>query len=102
MFEQEFGLIAELVHAYAQQRPRHPALIDEQRSLTYGELDQWMDRVAVALQRDHVDSGEAVAICAASCVDYGVVFLGAAARRRRGRAVVAVVDGRSAGDHARR
>lgn len=77
LFEQEFGLIADLVHAYAQQHPRHPALIDEQRSLSYGELDQWMDRVAIALQRDHVNSGEAVAICAASCVDYGVVFLGA-------------------------
>ena len=36
-----------------------------------------MDRVATALQRDSVRSGEAVAICAASCVDYGVVFLGA-------------------------
>lgn len=77
MFEQEFGLIAELVHAYAQERPSHPALIDEQRSLGYGELDQLMDRVAVALQRDRVASGEAVAICAASSVDYGVVFLGA-------------------------
>src|SRR5688572_32336045 len=77
LFEQEFGLIADLVHAYAQERPRHPALIDEQRSLSYGELDQLMNRVAVALQRDRVDSGAAVAICAASCVDYGVVFLGA-------------------------
>ncbi|MFC4309328.1 class I adenylate-forming enzyme family protein [Steroidobacter flavus] len=77
LFEQDFGLIADLVHAYAQERPRHPALIDEQRSLSYGELDQWMDRVAIALQREQVASGEAVAICAASCVDYAVVFLGA-------------------------
>lgn len=77
LFEQEFGLIADLVHAHAQERPRHPALIDEQRSLSFGELDQLMDRVAVALQRDRVTSGEAVAICAASCVDYGAVFLGA-------------------------
>jgi acyl-CoA synthetase (AMP-forming)/AMP-acid ligase II len=77
LFEQEFGLIADVVHAYAQERPRHPVLIDEQRSVSYGELDQLMDRVAVALQRDRVNSGEAVAICAASCVDYGVVFLGA-------------------------
>lgn len=77
MFEQEFGLIAELIHAYAQQQPRHPALIDEQRSVSYGELDQSMDRVAVALQRDRVNSGETVAICALSSVDYGVVFFGA-------------------------
>lgn len=77
LFEQDFGLIAELIHAHAQERPRHPALIDAQRSVTYGELDQLMDRVAVALQRDQVGSAAAVAICAASCVDYGVVFLGA-------------------------
>lgn len=77
LLEQEFGLIAELIHAHAQERPRHPALLDEQRSLGFAELDQSMDRVAVALQRDHVGNGEAVAICAAACIDYGVVFLGA-------------------------
>jgi acyl-CoA synthetase (AMP-forming)/AMP-acid ligase II len=36
-----------------------------------------MDRVATALQRDKLHSGDTVAICAASCVEYGVVFLGA-------------------------
>jgi acyl-CoA synthetase (AMP-forming)/AMP-acid ligase II len=77
LFEQEFGLIADLMRVYGQERPRHPALIDEQRSLSYGELDQLMDRVALALQRDRVDSGQAIAICAASCVEYAVVFLGA-------------------------
>jgi len=45
LFEQGFGPIADLVHAYTRERPRHPALIDEQRSLTYSELDQLMDRV---------------------------------------------------------
>jgi len=77
LFEQESGLIADLIHAHAQQRPRHPALIDAQRCVTYGELDAAMDRVAVALQRDRVGSAESVAICAGSCVEYGLVFLGA-------------------------
>jgi len=77
LFEQEFGLIADLVHAHARERPRNPALIDDRCTLSYSELDQLMDRVAVALQRDRVALGESVAICAASCVDYGVVFLGA-------------------------
>jgi acyl-CoA synthetase (AMP-forming)/AMP-acid ligase II len=36
-----------------------------------------MDRVACALQRDGVRPGEAIAICAASSVDYAAVFLGA-------------------------
>ncbi|MBL8267315.1 class I adenylate-forming enzyme family protein [Steroidobacter sp.] len=77
LLDQDFGLIAELVHAYARERPRQPALIDEQRAIDYGELDQRMDQVALSLQRDNVGSGAAIAICAASCVDYAVVFLGA-------------------------
>lgn len=77
LLEQEFGLLADLVRAYAHERPRHPALVDDRRGIDFGSLDQLMDRVATALQRDKVRSGDAVAICAASCVDYGVVFLGA-------------------------
>lgn len=77
LLEQEFGLLAELIQAHAQQRPRHPALIDDRKTLDYGELDRAMDRVAASLQRDQVRSGEAIAICAPSSVDYAVVFLGA-------------------------
>ena len=36
-----------------------------------------MDRVAAALQRDGLQSGDAIAICAASSIDYAAVFLGA-------------------------
>lgn len=77
LLEQDFGLVADLVRAHAHERPRHPSLIDDERSLDFSSLDQLMDRVATSLQRDKVQSGDAVAICAASCVDYGAVFLGA-------------------------
>ena len=36
-----------------------------------------MDRVAAALQRDGLQSGDAIAICATSSIDYAAVFLGA-------------------------
>jgi long-chain acyl-CoA synthetase len=75
--QQDFGVLAELVHAYALERPPHPALVHEERVLSYGELDALMDRVAAALQRDAVQPGEVIAVCAASCVEYGAVFLGA-------------------------
>ena len=75
--EQDFGLIADLIHGYAQERPQHPALIHDEHVLTYGELDQLMDRVAASLQRDGVESGDVISICAASCVEYGAIFLGA-------------------------
>jgi acyl-CoA synthetase (AMP-forming)/AMP-acid ligase II len=77
LLDRQFGLIADLVRAHARERPRHPALLDERGTLDYAQLDRRMDRVATALQREGVRSGEAVAICAATCVDYGAVFLGA-------------------------
>jgi acyl-CoA synthetase (AMP-forming)/AMP-acid ligase II len=77
MLQRDFGLITELVHGYALERPRHPALIHEERVLSYGVLDQLMDRVAASLQRDGLQSGDVISICAASCVEYGAIFLGA-------------------------
>lgn len=77
MLDQDFGLVADLVHGYAQERPAHSAFIHDGCVLTYGALDSLMDRVAASLQRDGVQSGEVISICAASCVEYGVIFLGA-------------------------
>lgn len=54
-----------------------PAVQDPERTLTYAGLDALMDRVAAALQRDGVQPGQAIAVCAASGVDYVVLFLGA-------------------------
>lgn len=77
LLEQEFGLIPDLVRAHAQERPLHPALIDDKQTLDYGQLDRHMDRVAASLQRDGVRAGDVIAICAVPSVDYAVVFLGA-------------------------
>ena len=76
-FDEEFGLIADLIRDHAQRDPGHPALVDAQRSLSYGELDALMDRVAASLQRDGVKPREVIAICAAASVSYAAVFLGA-------------------------
>ena len=77
MLAQEFGLIADLIHAHAVRQPRHAALIRDEKRLSYGELDALMDRVAAALQRDGIEQGSAIAICATAGVEYGTVFLGA-------------------------
>src|SRR3954468_23881054 len=76
MLQQDFGLITELIHGYALERPNHPALIHE-HVLTYGVLDRLMDRIAASLQRDGLQSGDVISICGASCVEYGAIFLGA-------------------------
>ena len=77
LFQQDFGLIADLVAAYAREQPAHPALIKDDDKLTYGELDAAMDRIGASLQRDGLRAGDVVAICALSRVEYGAVFLGA-------------------------
>jgi acyl-CoA synthetase (AMP-forming)/AMP-acid ligase II len=46
------------------------------RSLTYGALDVLMDQIATSLQRDGVQPGEAISICAGSSVAYAATFLG--------------------------
>src|SRR5689334_15711007 len=75
--QQGFGTIAEAIHLHATARPDHPALRDDTRTLSYGQLDTLMDRVAAALQRDGLKLGDAVAVCAASSVNYAALFLGA-------------------------
>jgi acyl-CoA synthetase (AMP-forming)/AMP-acid ligase II len=73
----DFGLIADLIHQHALHQPEHLALVEVERQCSHGALDALMDCLVSALQRDGVRPGEAIAMCAASSVDYAAVFLGA-------------------------
>ncbi|MDD0817110.1 class I adenylate-forming enzyme family protein [Curvibacter sp. HBC28] len=77
----DFQSIPERIREHARTEPQRAALLDTPegggRRLSYGDLDQLMDRVAASLQRDGVKPGEAVAICASSSTLYAAVFLGA-------------------------
>jgi len=72
-----FRTVASLIREHAQHQPHRPALEDDQHVLTYAQLDTLMDRTAAALQRDGVQPGESIAICAQSSVHYAALFLGA-------------------------
>lgn len=74
--EHAFGTISDLIRFHARQQPQHPALIQGERTLDYACLDALIDRVAAALQRDGLQAGDALAICAATSVEYAVAFLG--------------------------
>ena len=76
LLAQEFGSFEAVIRAQAAARPDKPALVDARRVIPYGELDQLMDRIAAALQRDGVGKGEVAAACALSSVEYGAAFLG--------------------------
>lgn len=70
-----YATLSDLVRAYAEERPDHPAVVDADGMLTYGQLDARADRVAAALQRDN--AAKAVSIVSYSRNDYVTVYLGA-------------------------
>ncbi len=75
--DQSYGTYGELMRENTSRRPHHPALIQDERRISHGELDALMDRVAAALQRDGIAAQEAVAVCAGTSIEYAVLFLGA-------------------------
>lgn len=77
LLDNEFGTIPDLVRHHAQTQPDHAALIQDARHISYAQLDALMDRVAASLQRDGLVPQDCIAICAATCIEYAVVFLGA-------------------------
>lgn len=72
-----FHTIPSQIRAHAQARPTHAALVQGDDALSYAALDALMDRIAAALQRDGVQPGEAVAVCAGTSTRHAAVFLGA-------------------------
>ena len=74
-FEQPFGSLPDLIHQHAQRRGEHPALICQDRTLGYAELDRLMDQMAARLQRQGLQPGDVMALCAASSIEYVVAFM---------------------------
>jgi long-chain acyl-CoA synthetase len=72
-----FDDIGRRIAQHAREAPMRPALMQDDRALSYAELDARMDAVAAALQRDGLVAGDAIAICAATTIEAAVVFLGA-------------------------
>jgi len=73
----DFEAIADRIRAHAQARPTQPAVVQGDESLDYAGLDALMDRVAATLQRDGLQPGDAIAICAQTSPCYAAIFLGA-------------------------
>ncbi len=75
--QQPFMSVPELVRIHATERPHARALIQDEGVMDYASLDAAMDQVAAALQRDGLNPGDTISICAGTSVNYAVVFLGA-------------------------
>src|SRR3954469_24645802 len=72
-----FAALPDLIRDHARDRPRHAALVQDERSLDYAGLDALMDRIAASLQRDGLKPKDAIAISAPTSIEYAAVFLGA-------------------------
>ncbi|EZQ19909.1 class I adenylate-forming enzyme family protein [Halopseudomonas bauzanensis] len=75
--ESPFATLPELLALNARYRADHPAIIQDGQRLSYAELDTQVNRAAAALQRDGLQPGDAIAICAANSIPYAVLFLAA-------------------------
>jgi long-chain acyl-CoA synthetase len=73
----EFIALDALVGRTAVTAPDRVAVIDGERSLSYHELDQLIDRVAAAMQADGLQPRDVISICALSSIEYVATFLGA-------------------------
>ena len=76
-----FRAIPDLIHEHARAAPGRRALAQATGAgidaIDYATLDDRMDRVAGALQRDGLRPGDTIAVCAATSIDYATVYLGA-------------------------
>ncbi len=77
MMSADYGVMGDILRLRTQERPDHLAIMmDTGEAVTYGQFDALVDRVAAALQRDGIQPGEAIAVCALSSIPYAAVFLG--------------------------
>jgi len=72
-----YGTYREILHDWAELRPDHTALRDEDAELTWAEMVGRFERIAVQLQRTGLQQGQSVAILGTSTINYALVFLGA-------------------------
>ncbi len=89
----DFCTLPELIRLHSAQRPLAVALRQDDRVVDYRSLDSLADRVAAALQRDGVEPGDVVAICASMSIEYAALFLGTL---RAGAAVAPLAPGSTA------
>lgn len=72
-----FVPVPEMIRARAAERPDAPALLMDERTVSYRELDALMNRVAASLQREGLNPRESIAICANTSIEYACIFAGA-------------------------
>src|SRR5690606_18796122 len=77
LLAQTFGSLPQLVAQHAAAQPERLALVLGDQQLRFAALNAQIDRAACAFQRQGLQPGDVVAICATSSVPYVVAYFGA-------------------------
>jgi acyl-CoA synthetase (AMP-forming)/AMP-acid ligase II len=77
MLASDFATLSDLLRAHTAEQPGKTAIICGDRGIDYAMLNGAIDRVAAALHSEGLVKGDAVAILAASSIEYACAFLGA-------------------------
>lgn len=77
LLAQSFGSLPALVAQQAALRPQHKALVLGDEQLNFAQLHTGIDRVASSFQRQGLQPGDVVAVCATTSVQYVLAFFGA-------------------------
>lgn len=75
--DKDFGDYDALITAWAELRPENIALVDYQGELSWSEVDAITSRIAAALQRDGLKTGQAVAILGTTTIPYALIYIAA-------------------------
>lgn len=72
-----FGNFSAILRHWARAQPDKVALLDEEGSLTWGQLADRIERLAARLVETGLERGQSVAILGTSSINYALVFLAA-------------------------
>ena len=73
---QPFQAFPDLLRQAALDHPDHPAVILNEGTIDYRTFDALVDAVAASLQRDGMQKGDVVAVCAQTSINYIAIYCG--------------------------
>ncbi|MEI7530418.1 MAG: class I adenylate-forming enzyme family protein [Betaproteobacteria bacterium] len=76
LIQQPFGLLTDLIECHAREQPHKIALVDEQRTITFFNLNQKINQFANRLLEEHLPPQSVIAICALNSIEYVIAFFG--------------------------
>ncbi len=77
LLARDFGRLDELTAAYALEQPGALAIVVGDCKVTYAQLEESIDRLGAALQREGLVKGDVIALCAGTSAPYIALFLAA-------------------------